>query len=219
MNRREALSAVSILVGGVVIGSDFFLSGCKPSGKNDATFSATDIDLLNEIAETIIPTTADSGGGKAAKVGEFMKAIVSDCYTDGQQKAFVEGITKLKDACQSKYKKDFASLSETDKATFLTALYNEAKEYVQTDAYKKAKETFDKRQDDWAKAEAAKHNFAAGYLKDQYPPHYFSMMRQLTLWGYFSSEVGMTKALRYIEVPGHYDGAYPYKKGDKAWAL
>ncbi|WP_394803568.1 gluconate 2-dehydrogenase subunit 3 family protein [Niabella hibiscisoli] len=45
------------------------------------------------------------------------------------------------------------------------------------------------------------------------------MMRQLTLWGYFSSKEGMTKALRYVETPGRYDGAYPYKKGDKAWAL
>jgi hypothetical protein len=29
----------------------------------------------------------------------------------------------------------------------------------------------------------------------------------------------MTKALRYIETPGKFDGAYPYKKGDKAWAI
>jgi hypothetical protein len=24
--------------------------------------------------------------------------------------------------------------------------------------------------------------------------------------------------LRYVAVPGRYDGALPYKKGDKAWA-
>jgi len=44
------------------------------------------------------------------------------------------------------------------------------------------------------------------------------MMKELTIWGYFSSEPGATKALRYIAVPGHYDGCIPYKKGDKAWA-
>jgi hypothetical protein len=48
---------------------------------------------------------------------------------------------------------------------------------------------------------------------------YFRMMKQLTIWGYFSSEAGATKALRYMETPGKYDGNYPYKKGDKAWAL
>jgi hypothetical protein len=27
----------------------------------------------------------------------------------------------------------------------------------------------------------------------------------------------MTKALRYIEAPGHYDPCAPYKPGEKAW--
>ena len=54
--------------------------------------------------------------------------------------------------------------------------------------------------------------------KDGDPNHYFRMMKELTLWGYFTSEVGATKALRYVAVPGKYEGCIPYKKGDKAWA-
>ena len=50
------------------------------------------------------------------------------------------------------------------------------------------------------------------------PAHYFRMMKELTLLGYFTSEVGATKALRYLPVPGRYDGDVPYKKGDRAWA-
>ena len=49
-------------------------------------------------------------------------------------------------------------------------------------------------------------------------PHYFSLMKQLTLLGFFTSEVGATKALRYVPVPGRYEGCVPYKKGDKAFA-
>ncbi len=52
--------------------------------------------------------------------------------------------------------------------------------------------------------------------KDE-PPHYFRMMKELTLLGYFSSEIGCTKALRYIEVPGAYHGDIPYTKGERAW--
>lgn len=48
--------------------------------------------------------------------------------------------------------------------------------------------------------------------------HYFTMIKQLTVWGYFSSEAGATKALRYVAIPGRYDGIIDYKKGDKAWA-
>jgi hypothetical protein len=48
--------------------------------------------------------------------------------------------------------------------------------------------------------------------------HYFTMMKQLTLFGFFTSKPGATQVLRHEAVPGKYDGAYPYKKGDRAWA-
>jgi len=62
---------------------------------------------------------------------------------------------------------------------------------------------------------------AAAFQKSKKPDetkHYFTMMKELTLWGFFSSEPGATKALRYVAVPGRYEGTVPYKKGDKAWA-
>lgn len=46
---------------------------------------------------------------------------------------------------------------------------------------------------------------------------YYLLMKQLTVLGYFSSEIGVTKALRYEPVPGRYDGCVPYKKGQPAW--
>ena len=49
------------------------------------------------------------------------------------------------------------------------------------------------------------------------PPHYFRLMRELTVLGYFSSEIGCTKALRYVETPGSYDGNVAYHPGDRAW--
>jgi hypothetical protein len=49
------------------------------------------------------------------------------------------------------------------------------------------------------------------------PEHYFSLMKELTIIGYFSFEIGCTKALRYVEAPGAYQGEVPYKKGDKVW--
>lgn len=48
-------------------------------------------------------------------------------------------------------------------------------------------------------------------------PHYFRVLKELTILGYFSSEVGATQALRYAEVPGGYDGNAPYQRGDRAW--
>ncbi|WP_346236551.1 gluconate 2-dehydrogenase subunit 3 family protein [Niabella insulamsoli] len=219
MNRREALTSVSALLGVAIIGGEAFLTGCKNAASDKSLFTPKDIALLDEVAETIIPATAASGGGKAALSGAFMKTIVTDCYNKEEQKVFLDGIKQLNASCREKYKKDFVDLPSTEKAAFLTALYQEAKAYAATDAYQKEKEIFDQQQEAWVKSEAAKKNFGAAYLKKKYPPHYFTMMRQLAIWGYFSSKEGMTRALRYVETPGRYDGAYPYKKGDKAWAL
>jgi len=49
-------------------------------------------------------------------------------------------------------------------------------------------------------------------------PHYFTLLKQTTLFAFFSSEAGATQVLRHVETPGYYDGALPYKKGDRAWA-
>lgn len=51
--------------------------------------------------------------------------------------------------------------------------------------------------------------------KKEDPNHYFTMMKQLTLLGFFTSKPGMTGCFNYQAVPGKYDGAVPYKKGDK----
>lgn len=55
--------------------------------------------------------------------------------------------------------------------------------------------------------------------KEGDPTHYFRMMKELTMLGYFTSEIGSTKARRYVETPGEYKGCIPYKKGDKAWGI
>lgn len=46
----------------------------------------------------------------------------------------------------------------------------------------------------------------------------YKIIKELTLFGYFSSEAGATQALRYELVPGRYDGCVDLKPVDKAWA-
>lgn len=54
--------------------------------------------------------------------------------------------------------------------------------------------------------------------KDADPPHYFRLLKELTLLGYFTSEIGCTQALRYRETPGRFDPCVPYRPGETAWA-
>ncbi len=48
--------------------------------------------------------------------------------------------------------------------------------------------------------------------------HWFSDVRRLALDAYFSSEVGLTKAMRYVPIPGRYEGCIPLAPGQPAWA-
>lgn len=189
MNRREALSRVGLLLGGTVIGGSIFLDGCKPADKKYGTtqeFSPEDIAYLDEIAETIIPTT-NTPGAKAAQVGAFMTVMVNDCYDEQDQKTFKEGMQKVNDASKKKFDKNFIEATAEQRKELLNELDKEQREYT----LKKDKKASN---------------------------HYFRMMKELTLLGYFTSKVGATEALRYQAVPGKYDPCMPYNKGDKAWA-
>jgi len=50
------------------------------------------------------------------------------------------------------------------------------------------------------------------------PKHYFGTIKELSLSGYFTSEIGCTQALRYVESPGRYDPCAPNGPDDKIWA-
>ena len=186
MNRREAVQYISILLGGTVVGSNVFLSGCKSNTGVSATFTDADVAYLDEIADTILPATK-TPGAKAAKTGQFMTVMVNDCYEEKDQKIFHEGMKKLNDLSKKSYGDLFVKITPEQRHELLVKLDVEQKEYMKN-----------KKKDD--------------------PSHYFRMMKELTMLGYFTSEIGCTQARRYVETPGHYDGNLPYKKGDKAFA-
>ena len=189
MNRRDAISRVTIILGGTIVGAEMFLSGCKNHsevGRAGINFSNDDVAFLDEVAETILPAT-DSPGAKEARVGEFMTVIVRDCYPEADQKTFLDGMQKLNDACKKRNGSYFVDCTPEQRHDFLVDLDKESKDYM-------AKK------------------------KDGDPKHYFRLMKELTLWGFFTSKPGATKALRYVEIPGKYQGCIDYKKGDKAWA-
>jgi Gluconate 2-dehydrogenase subunit 3 len=203
MERRELLKMIAVLTGGAVIGGEVFLSGCKSNTAGGTSFSASNIALLDEVGETIIPAT-DTPGAKATKIGEFMKIMVTDCYNEEQQKVFTEGMAGLDDACKKLNSKTFMDCSADQRKAFLVSLEKEAKAYnTQRDEKEKDAREKAKMNPDFVSA----------------PSHYYTMMKQLTLLGYFTSEIGSKQALRFLPVPGKYDGALPYKKGDKAWAI
>ena len=209
MERREAVKYISILLGATLVGADSFLTGCKSSTGKPGEWSQDDVAYLDEIADTILPRTS-TPGAKDAKVGQFMTVMVNDCYEEGDQKTFREGMDMLNEASKKKYSNGFMNISPEQRKELLISLDKEAKDY------QGKVNDFNGKEDKKEREELTKGNMK--YQKQRMSPHYFSLMKQLTLLGYFTSEPGATKALRYNPVPGKYEGCIPYKKGDKAWA-
>ena len=186
MDRREAIQRVTALLGGVALaGNSGLLTAVERaharviSRAQVGTFTAQDIALLDEIADTILPDTK-TPGAKAAHVGAFMAVMVTDTYEEREQGIFREGMRQLSDA-------SFMTATSAQRLARLEQLDREQKAYMDT-------------------------------RPDGAPPHFFRLMKELALFGYFTSEIGCTQAMRYRETPGRFDPCVPYTPGETTWA-
>ena len=201
---------IALATGTAFIGGDFFLAGCKnPEAGASIEFSQDDIALLDEVGETILPKT-NTPGAKDAKVGAHMAIMVNDCYTAADQKVFHEGLKKLDDASKEMHDVSFMKATPEQRKNLLIKLDEEAKKDA-TDRREYDEQQIKKERDEHEKGNT-------GFEREKRSAHYFSMMKQLTISGYFTSKEGRTGALRYTPVPGGYNGDLDYKKGDKLFA-
>jgi Gluconate 2-dehydrogenase subunit 3 len=160
-----------------------------------------------ELADTIIPTTK-TPGAKAAKVNEIIDVILKDCYKEADQKRFLEGLAQTNKLSQDAYGKAFAQLDSTQRIDIVKKLEADAK---QQKADRANTQTAGAQAD--AQMPRGRRGEKAGFAP------FFTILKDLTLTGYFTSEIGCTQALEYVAVPGRYDGCVTLKPGQKAWAI
>jgi hypothetical protein len=181
MNRREAVKATTALIGGVLITSNGFLIACArdSNGVPSRVLTLDDQSLIEEIADTLLPTTPSSPGAKAAGAGAAINLLLTDCYEPEGQDRVVNGLKEFRRVCRERCGNGFSALPQKEREQILREI----------------------------DAEAQKTG----------PTHYFTLVRELALRAYFSSEIGMTKALRYVMVPGRWVGCVPLAPGQPAW--
>jgi Gluconate 2-dehydrogenase subunit 3 len=216
ITRREAVFRITTIIGGVaVLGSGGLVTACRREYKVGAPFTNDEVAYLDEIADTILPTTS-TPGAKAAQTGAFMALMVKDTYNADDDKVFREGMGKLNDAMKDKYGKTFMEASPQQRLEMLQTLDREQHDYgekMKAEAKRKSDEFLAERQQNPPTPQSVK----ATQITDEPPNKYFRMMKELALLGYFTSEIGMTQAQRYTEAPGRYDPCIPYD-GKPAWA-
>jgi hypothetical protein len=211
MTRREAVQRVTALLGGAVLaGGDGLLAFSFDAAAVDQAmargvdaFTAADVALLDEIAETILPETS-TPGAKTAKVGAFMALMVTSTYTDQAQRVFRDGLGQLNEASRKAHGLSFMAASPAQRLVLLEALDRDQKTATEERA-------------STPRSRAPIAPSSATPVPDE-PPHYFRLMKELALLGYFTSEIGCTQAMRYVEAPGRFDPCVPHAPGDKSWA-
>jgi hypothetical protein len=181
MERRKALKFTATILGGSIIGSHVFLSGCSALKKKSKLLTDDDLSLLDEISETILPDSDESPGAKTAHIGEFMKTMVNYCYDLEETNIFIKGLETIDKLAKIAYDEIFIDLSADQRFELLSKFDLDARK----------SRLFNK-------------------------PHFFTMMKELVILGYFTSEPGATKALRYNPIPERYEGCIHYN-GETSW--
>jgi gluconate 2-dehydrogenase gamma chain len=60
---------------------------------------------------------------------------------------------------------------------------------------------------------------ADGAAKAMIAPEFFRRMKELTVLGYYTSQPGATRELRYEAVPGRFEGCVPLARIGRAWSV
>jgi len=220
LTRRDAILHVTRLLGGAaLVGGSGLLAGCADTATRAAVaaggvgeLSAADVALLDEIAETILPETS-TPGAKAARTGAFIALMVAEAYDPRERRVFLAGMRRIERACRRMHGVSFVDATPEQRLAVLEPLDREQK--AEADAREAARR---ERLRAVLAAPPGEAPRTAPPSAAPPPPHYFRMMKELTLLGYFTSEIGYTQAMRYVESPGRFDPCVPYTAGEKIWA-
>ena len=150
-------------------------------------FNAHQDATVAAMAEHILPLT-ETPGAKAARVNEFIDLIVADWYSDEERALFLAGLANVDTHTQSLFNKNFVDVTSEMKSEVLRALGEQLE-----------------------KEKSALASAPIGYRGSTAEPdqNFYYMFRDLTLTGYFTSEIGFTQQLREEIIPGRYDGCVP----------
>lgn len=182
MDRRELLKNAAILLGGLSSNSvaNALLAGADGRvAINTPLFSAVQKNITQVLAEMIIPRT-DTPGAIDAGVPHFIELMVSDWYTERERKIYFEGLVALNDFCLEQFNQSFLTSTDEQQITALEEAERLSEQYI-----------------------APSQNQLLSKTEDEDKP-FFSKLKELTVLGYYSSEQGATKELKYDPMPMRY---------------
>ncbi len=199
MNRRQALKSIGVAAALPLSPSELSLIGRAThahlqaeGGEGRYVFQCLDSEeseILSAASELILPET-DTPGARSAKVPEFIDAVLIGWFQDVERRHFLRGLHDLDARARSSEGVGFLACESSAQIRILQEMEREA----------------------FASSGARSPKRLARRAAQSAPgAPFFSVLKWLTLFGYFTSEAGMAQELEYVEFPGSYDGCAPLR--------
>lgn len=208
MDRRQFLQASALLGGAFATRafanlSDTGLANSKepqpllngPSiGKQPASlFNARERADIAAMTEIIIPRT-DTPGAIDAGIPNFVEHMVQHWLSEDERKVFLKGFADVRVLSRERFGKDYSALSADQQLNLLEELEDNAS---------------DSPWYDFA-------NVQRQYIEDA---PFICQLKELTIFGFYSSEVGATQVLRHDPMPMQFDGELALGEDDSTWSM
>ena len=227
ITRREALKRAAWILGGTVSAPTILgvLAGCQAEQKTaftPRTLTPDQRGTVEAIADISIPET-ETPGARAAGVDQFVDRMLTDYYPAKERDRFIAGLARVDARAQRQHKLPFARLSKEQQTAIVLDLDKAA--FTEPPG-KTTKPAAGATKPEVRKTDVPVGPGVGADPKEAATPEpdpddvgresFFRRMKELTVVGYYTSEIGQTRELR-INPWGHYRDI-PYTPGTPAWA-
>jgi gluconate 2-dehydrogenase gamma chain len=232
ITRREALARTALLLGGTlaastIAGAERAVWAATP-GWRPRTLSAQESEMVATMAEHIIPAT-DTPGGRAAGVHRLVDVLLTDYYSPAERNRFLAGLRAVNIRAIREHGAPFLRCAPREQVELLTALDAEAYSPKQVVAQVTPQGAEAQRMSDSLSRSgstiagsvqppsAAVDGMPEEMRRELRSGWFFRRLKELSLLGYYTSEVGATKELR-VSPMGAYHGDVPFRTLGRTWA-
>lgn len=201
MNRRDFLQCAAIIVGsagivpaGLALTTEqrsYLAAAPNYTARNIRFFSTIERAVVTAICEIIIPRT-DTPGATDAGVARFVELMVADWFDDQERAIFSSGLKTLVAASMAEFGHSFERLESRQQLALLESLEKDASDSPWFDF----------------------GNTLRDFISDA---PFICQIKELTIWGFFTSKVGGTQVLRYEPMPMRFSGNEPLDPDASSW--
>lgn len=207
LNRREAALTFGALWTTLALPAGAAAQGLTALSWTPRALTPAQARTLDAVAELIMPAT-DTPGAREAGVPQFVDRAVGDWCTATDAAAIRGGLDRIEAEAKAEHGASFTALTPAQQAALLER-YDAEGRGPRTPATAIGR----------GETETGLSNQPRSAVAPPKGPPFFPVLKDLVTVGYFTSQLGATKAVRYDPVPGAYHGCVPLKEIGRAWAL